>query len=660
MEHADKAPDGPQHRESAAKRAPGPLAAPALVDNSPHGVSLGALTQMMNHSPLVEAQHALNARISGSPYVVAQRKQLESLFGDTAQRSAAPEEELLQGKFAPVQRAEPEEEELLQGKFEAVQRAEPDRARRANDTGLPDGLKTGVEALSGVSLDNVKVHYNSAQPAQLNALAYAQGNDIHLAPGQERHLPHEAWHVVQQAQGRVQPTMQLKDGVPVNDDAGLEHEADVMGARALAPAARLAGEPQEEELLQSKLAPAQRKLADAIDHSSGPIAQQALSERIADAGPVTAQRRQLHAPLGDAAVRPLDSGQALQRYVAREGGVNISNNRLFAVRGDGKASELFVANHVVLPEFQHVKLKRSADELDTDGDKLVKVSAEYEQEDELAAMYCGKFSEMVTGVKESQENETALPGRSLYANDLFTIEKDYKGAWKNHFAPVVVADGSDRGTLETAVFIDHIWWGIYGKERGQSFRYKTAVADVKLQLSLVQVSPKVAEGILQVLEKYAEQGVPTEEHVSEDMLAEITAIETALKKIAELVHQEPHPTELPSVEKERQEREAEDRSRVQSQIVLAIRDNEGDWQQQLQNAHKFSMKSKIDLALQETDLDENQRGRLLQARDMVQEQVSISSDGTSRASGPSFLTLIGGLAILSVLGGLLAYAKYRK
>ena len=64
MEHADKAPDGPQHRESAAKRAPGPLAAPALVDNSPHGVSLRALTQMMNHSPRVKAQHALNARRS--------------------------------------------------------------------------------------------------------------------------------------------------------------------------------------------------------------------------------------------------------------------------------------------------------------------------------------------------------------------------------------------------------------------------------------------------------------------------------------------------------------------------------------------------------------------------------------------------------------------
>jgi hypothetical protein len=105
--------------------------------------------------------------------------------------------------------------------------------QRPNQTGLPDGLKSGIESLSGMSLDNVKVHYNSSQPAQLNALAYAKGTDIHVAPGQEQHLPHEAWHVVQQAEGRVTPTMQMKGGVPVNDDAGLEHEADVMGAQAM-------------------------------------------------------------------------------------------------------------------------------------------------------------------------------------------------------------------------------------------------------------------------------------------------------------------------------------------------------------------------------------------------------------------------------------------
>ncbi len=124
----------------------------------------------------------------------------------------------------------------LQAKKNTIQPKEnnfPQAPIQKNNTGLPDKLKTGIENLSGVSMDHVKVHYNSAKPAQLNAHAYAQGSQIHIAPGQEKHLPHEAWHVVQQAQGRVKPTMQMKTGVPVNDDAGLEKEADVMGARAL-------------------------------------------------------------------------------------------------------------------------------------------------------------------------------------------------------------------------------------------------------------------------------------------------------------------------------------------------------------------------------------------------------------------------------------------
>ncbi|MEW7289085.1 eCIS core domain-containing protein [Aquimarina sp. 2304DJ70-9] len=105
--------------------------------------------------------------------------------------------------------------------------------QRKNNTGLPDNLKSGIENLSGYNMGDVKVHYNSSKPAQLQAHAYAQGTDIHLAPGQEKHLPHEAWHVVQQKQGRVQPTRQLKSKVNINDSIGLEKEADVMGACAL-------------------------------------------------------------------------------------------------------------------------------------------------------------------------------------------------------------------------------------------------------------------------------------------------------------------------------------------------------------------------------------------------------------------------------------------
>jgi Domain of unknown function (DUF4157) len=100
-----------------------------------------------------------------------------------------------------------------------------------NKTGMPDDLKTGLESLSGYSLDDVRVHYNSPKPAQLQALAYTQSTEIHVAPGEEEHLPHEAWHVVQQAQGRVKPTMQMK-GMNVNDDSALEKEADIMGEKS--------------------------------------------------------------------------------------------------------------------------------------------------------------------------------------------------------------------------------------------------------------------------------------------------------------------------------------------------------------------------------------------------------------------------------------------
>jgi hypothetical protein len=97
---------------------------------------------------------------------------------------------------------------------------------------LPQGLRAGLETLSGMSLDDVRVHYNSDKPGYVQASAYTQGVDIHLAPGQERHLPHETWHVVQQKQGRVSPTLQAA-GVPINDNPALEREADTMGRRAL-------------------------------------------------------------------------------------------------------------------------------------------------------------------------------------------------------------------------------------------------------------------------------------------------------------------------------------------------------------------------------------------------------------------------------------------
>lgn len=156
-----------------------------------------------------------STEITNSPRMTAQRKQIERAFGVAIQRNK-DDEDLHAKQAKPNPSATP------------IQRAD---GTPPGQGGLPSGLRQGVETISGMDMSNVQVHSNSSKPAEVNALAFAQGNEIHVAPGQDRHLPHEAWHVVQQRQGRVKPTFRM-DNVAINDDANLEREADTMGAKA--------------------------------------------------------------------------------------------------------------------------------------------------------------------------------------------------------------------------------------------------------------------------------------------------------------------------------------------------------------------------------------------------------------------------------------------
>ncbi len=144
-----------------------------------------------------------------------------------------------------------------------IQRQEEEK-KAENKTGLPDSLKAGIESMSGFDLSGVRVNYNSSKPAQLNAHAYTQGNAIEVAPGQEKHVPHEAWHVVQQMQGRVKPTMQMKE-VQINDDDRLEKEADRMGERS---------ENEGKELIANDLTPAVQQNSGAVQRSHSDIPKQ--------------------------------------------------------------------------------------------------------------------------------------------------------------------------------------------------------------------------------------------------------------------------------------------------------------------------------------------------------------------------------------------------
>lgn len=155
-----------------------------------------------NATPAVGSNHAPTAQqqaIHNSPYQAAQRKTIANCFGPAMTE--------------PAQKKE-------------------------NKTGMSDTVKEGMETSFNTDFSDVRVHAGSSKAPEVGALAYTQGSDIHFAPGQfsqdssagKQLLGHELTHVVQQREGRVQPTTEV-GGMPVNDDVSLEKEADDHGSK---------------------------------------------------------------------------------------------------------------------------------------------------------------------------------------------------------------------------------------------------------------------------------------------------------------------------------------------------------------------------------------------------------------------------------------------
>lgn len=107
-----------------------------------------------------------------------------------------------------------------------IQKAEEkQRRQQPNLTGIPTQMKLDFERRSGLSFDDVRVHYNSDKPRKIGALAYTQIPQVHIGPGQERHLRHELGHVVQQkTMNIVSNTSSV--GYEINNDPKLEEHAD--------------------------------------------------------------------------------------------------------------------------------------------------------------------------------------------------------------------------------------------------------------------------------------------------------------------------------------------------------------------------------------------------------------------------------------------------
>lgn len=109
---------------------------------------------------------------------------------------------------------------------------------KSKANGLPEPIQQKMEQSMGADFSNVNIHKNSSEAKDAGAHAFTQGNDIHFAPGQfktdqkgQELIGHELSHVIQQREGRVQANSEV-NGMAMNNDKGLETEADTMGAKA--------------------------------------------------------------------------------------------------------------------------------------------------------------------------------------------------------------------------------------------------------------------------------------------------------------------------------------------------------------------------------------------------------------------------------------------
>ena len=113
------------------------------------------------------------------------------------------------------------------------------KQNNSNGNGLPPAVQQKMESSFNTGFSDIKIHQNSQSAKDIGAQAYTQGNDVHFAQGKydpqsqsgQELIGHELTHVVQQRAGNVKANTQAK-GVPVNNEAHLEREADVMGAKA--------------------------------------------------------------------------------------------------------------------------------------------------------------------------------------------------------------------------------------------------------------------------------------------------------------------------------------------------------------------------------------------------------------------------------------------
>lgn len=136
---------------------------------------------------------------------------------------------------------------------------------------LPTAIQQKMETAFDTDFSDVRVHQGHAAQS-IGALAYTRGSHLHFAPGKykpttpigQQLLAHELAHVMQQRSERI--TGSRVGNLTINTDPQLEHEADVLAAKAVRgePVHRLAGNPTLTQQFRQGTQPVQCETDDEL------------------------------------------------------------------------------------------------------------------------------------------------------------------------------------------------------------------------------------------------------------------------------------------------------------------------------------------------------------------------------------------------------------
>lgn len=365
------------------------------------------------------------------------------------------------------------------------------------------------------------------------------------------------------------------------------------------------------------------------------------------------------------AVKPyavsLSSGNSapIQMY-REEKGYNISENNQFAVFDEGKPESKMYAT----TEAEPAKLKEevvSFNMVDTSdypkeyGMKEVVPNKKMSPE-RIKEIHCGTFSREATGKMEEVENENAPKGRSLFVKDFqwsepqgLKKENPSRGTWENHYAPVIVQDGSDRGTFETAVHIDHAYFGIYGSKKGQTFRLKTVLADIELSVKRGLLDPEIAKQLKTGIQNY----IKNDPSGTDDEY-----LQKEIKKIDQLSNSNP------DIDKPFKEREEQDRERKKKTdefwLMVSTGEEEDSWKyMKEQDNLRYSLIYLNDFNTKAKKEENAKAEKKIQALIQRVKKEMDAESGSKNDSGIGWGPLIGGAAVVigAIAWGIIAYLK---